>query len=120
MLRHALAATFAILLLPAGGMAQAIGPAPARSAAFESWEPPVFRAPMQQAPTMVPPEAASRDRLGNAVLGGAIGTVAGLAVCTVISNLANDGTGFSTCTAKGYLLTGGIGFALGFLVGLGA
>jgi hypothetical protein len=40
--------------------------------------------------------------------------------CTVVSNLANDrGTGFSTGTAKGYLLTGGVGLALGLLVGLG-
>ena len=54
----------------------------------------------------------------HALIGSAIGAAAGVAFCTAVSNLTNEGTGFSTCTRDGYLLTGGIGFALGALVGL--
>ncbi|HEX6644300.1 MAG TPA: hypothetical protein VF037_06470 [Gemmatimonadales bacterium] len=63
--------------------------------------------------------SASRERLRNAVIGGVVGAAAGAVVCTVISNIADDAAEdrFTTCTAKGYLLTGGIGFALGFGVG---
>ncbi len=86
---------------------------------FESWR-----------PTTVPREALSTIRVQassvtsrrsrNPLIGGAIGTIAGLAFCTAFSNLVKDaGTGFSTCTLKGYVLTGGIGFTLGFLIGLG-
>ena len=58
------------------------------------------------------------DRLGNALLGAAIGGAAGIITCTVISNIAKDaGTGFSTCTWKGYLLLGGSGAGLGALIG---
>ena len=40
-------------------------------------------------------------------------------LCTVVSALVKDeGTGFSTCTAKGYLLLGGVGLSLGALIGL--
>ncbi|HEV8150073.1 MAG TPA: hypothetical protein VGP61_07825 [Gemmatimonadales bacterium] len=54
-------------------------------------------------------EMQRRDRTGHAVLGGAIGAATGIVACTVISNLVKDpGSGFSTCTTKGYL-----GFALG-------
>lgn len=41
------------------------------------------------------------------------GAVLGAAVCTVISNLSDDHDGFSTCTAKGYLLLAGGGAAAG-------
>jgi hypothetical protein len=65
-----------------------------------------------------PPENGSPPhRARNALIGGAVGVVAGLAVCTAISNLVNEGTGFSTCTRKGYLLLGGAGFGVGFAVG---
>jgi hypothetical protein len=81
---------------------------------FQSWRPvPV--------PGNVPARAVvvTKRRGRNALIGGAIGTVAGLTFCTVVSNLVNDpGSGFSTCTLKGYLLTGGVGFGLGFLIGL--
>ena len=62
---------------------------------------------------------ATSRRVRHALIGGAIGAVAGLAVCTAISNIADDAAvdRFTTCTAKGYLLTGSIGFATGFLVG---
>lgn len=74
-------------------------------------------APIQPSAIMVP--AASPHRARNALLGGVIGAAAGVAVCTVISNIADDAAvdRFTTCTAKGYLLTGGIGFGAGFLVG---
>ena len=64
------------------------------------------------------PEA-SPHRLGNALIGGVIGAAAGAVVCTAISNIADDSAvdRFTTCTTKGYLLTGGIGFGAGFLVG---
>jgi hypothetical protein len=54
----------------------------------------------------------------NALLGGLIGAATGLATCTVISNLVKDsGTGFSTCTAGGYVAFGLSGLAVGALVG---
>lgn len=61
--------------------------------------------------------ASPSRRTRNGLIGGAIGAVGGLAVCTVISNIVNDGTGFSTCTWNGYVLTGAIGFGVGFAVG---
>lgn len=85
---------------------------------FESWQP-VGMPSARISATVDRRAAAGRPRGRNALIGAAIGTVAGLGFCTVISNLANDpGTGFSTCTLKGYLLTGGVGFGLGLLVGL--
>ncbi len=54
----------------------------------------------------------------HALVGGLIGGAVGIVTCTVISNLINDpGTGFSTCTAKGYAGFGLGGAALGALVG---
>jgi hypothetical protein len=54
----------------------------------------------------------------HALIGGFIGAATGLIVCTTISNLVNDpGTGFSTCTAKGYVLFGVGGLAVGALIG---
>ncbi len=85
---------------------------------FESWEP-VGPPSARVNPAIDRQEAAGRRTGRNAVLGATIGTVAGLAFCTVVSNIANDpGTGFSTCTRDGYLLTGGVGLALGLAIGL--
>jgi hypothetical protein len=89
-----------------------------RPVQFASWYP---AAASNHVPGSFPaqtiPLAHRRGR--NALIGGAIGTVAGLAFCTVVSNLVNDpGSGFSTCTLDGYLLTGGIGLAAGVLIGL--
>jgi hypothetical protein len=67
--------------------------------------------------TSIETAAPAGRRTRNGLIGGAIGAVGGLAVCTVISNLVNDGTGFSTCTWNGYVLTGAIGFGVGFAVG---
>jgi hypothetical protein len=61
----------------------------------------------------------SQDRKRHALIGGAIGTVAGLAFCTAVSTLANDSAegGLSFCPLDSYLLTGAAGFALGFGIG---
>lgn len=60
-----------------------------------------------------------RNRAGHALVGGVIGSAAGILVCTGISNLAKDeGSGFSTCTAKGNVALGlGGGFGVGALIG---
>ena len=83
--------------------------------AFASWE---GSAPEISAAAVRMPVVSGR-RLRHALIGGVIGAAAGAVVCTAISNLADDAAvdRFTTCTAKGYLLTGGIGFGAGFLVG---
>lgn len=89
-----------------------------RPVQFASWS---SAAMPHQVPGSFPEQLAPlvHRRGRNALIGGAIVTVAGLAFCTVISNLVNDpGSGFSTCTRKGYLLTGGIGLGAGVLIGL--
>jgi hypothetical protein len=107
-----------LLLLPPAAAAQQAGPVVAPAATFASWTPAEPAGYAIRRPVLDVARE-SRDRAGNAVLGGVIGAAAGVAFCTVVSNIAKDeGTGFSTCTTKGYLLTGGVGFALGFLVGL--
>jgi hypothetical protein len=92
-------------------------PLPAsRPLRFQSWTP--LAPATLPIPSTARPAALHRQRGRNALIGGVIGATAGLAVCTVISNLVNDdGAGFSTCTRKGYLLFGGVGFALGLVVG---
>jgi hypothetical protein len=58
------------------------------------------------------------QRLVRGTIGGVIGAVAGLATCTAISNaIADEGTGFSTCTTKGNLMFAGGGMVLGFVIG---
>jgi hypothetical protein len=85
---------------------------------FESWRPEAMPGDAGSSPS-AEPTAVPRPRGRSALIGGAIGTVAGLAFCTVVSNLVNDpGSGFSTCTLNGYLLTGGLGLAAGFVMGL--
>ncbi len=60
----------------------------------------------------------SSERLPRGLIAGAIGAVAGVATCTLLSNaFFNEGGGFSTCTTKGNLLFAGGGFALGFAIG---
>jgi hypothetical protein len=85
---------------------------------FASWHPAAMPSDGPDSfPTQLTPLVHRRGR--NALIGGAIGTVAGLAFCTVVSNLVNDpGSGFSTCTLNGYLLTGGAGLAAGLVIGL--
>lgn len=63
-------------------------------------------------------QAPASHRGRNALIGGLIGGAVGIVTCTVISNISKDpGTGFSTCTAKGYLGLGLGGAALGALIG---
>jgi hypothetical protein len=85
---------------------------------FASWHPAAMPSDVPGSfPAQPTPLVHRRGR--NALIGGAIGTVAGLAFCTVVSNLVNDpGSGFSTCTLNGYLLTGGVGLAAGLVIGL--
>jgi hypothetical protein len=85
---------------------------------FESWNPGASPRDGAGRPA-IRVEPAGRRQGRNALIGAAVGTVAGLAFCTVVSNLMNDSaSGFSTCTLDGYLLTGGVGLAAGLLVGL--
>ena len=100
----------------APAQAQGLAPIPPRQAVFASWRPPELP---RAADRVAGSSGATISRRGRrALIGGAIGAVAGLAVCTVISNMTDEGAeGFSTCTWKGYLLTGGIGFGVGFAAG---
>jgi ABC-type branched-subunit amino acid transport system permease subunit len=63
--------------------------------------------------------APAQNRRRHALLGGAIGAVAGVVFCTAVSTLANDSAegGVSFCPLDSYLLIGGAGFALGFAIG---
>jgi hypothetical protein len=103
MLRRFVLLVLLLLLLPPAAAAQQAGPVVTPAGTFESWTPaePVAyaaRGPVRNV------ALESRDRAGNAVLGGVIGAAAGVAFCTVVSNIVKDeGTGFSTCTTKGYL-----------------
>lgn len=84
---------------------------------FESWSWASTPRPDEVAVT-THPVARARPPGRNALIGGAIGALAGVALCTAFSNLMNEGSaGFSTCTRDGYLLFGSAGFALGFAVG---
>jgi len=85
---------------------------------FESWQPvaPSDRGIAAAATQVV---AASQDRTRHALIGGAIGTVAGVVFCTAVSTLSDDSAdgGLSFCPLDSYLLIGGAGFALGFAIG---
>lgn len=72
------------------------------------------------APAAIRVGAERSHRIRNALIGGVIGAAAGAVVCTVISTIADDSASprISTCTWKGYLLLGSIGFAAGFGIGL--
>lgn len=107
-----------LLLLPSVALAQGPRASPAflSGGAAASAEP---SAAGRVLPGAVAMPAAAPRRVRNALIGGAIGTAAGLVACTAISNIADDAAvdRFTTCTAKGYLLTGSIGFGAGFLIG---
>jgi hypothetical protein len=84
---------------------------------FESWQPAM---PISSSnPTVGRFAAPSRDRKRHALIGGAIGALAGVAFCTVVSTLADDSAdgGLSTCPLDSYLLFAAGGFALGFTIG---
>jgi hypothetical protein len=115
-----LAALIAGLVLATAGAAPAQSPRSLPAAPpirFESWQASV---PFDRGIT--PPGrfiATSPDRKRHALIGGAIGAVVGLAVCTAISTLADDSAdgGLSTCPLDTYLLFGAAGFGLGFAIG---
>jgi len=67
----------------------------------------------------LPPEPnGGSNRLTRGLIGGLIGAVAGVAMCTLISNaFFNEAGGFSTCTTTGNLMFAGGGLAVGFAVG---
>jgi hypothetical protein len=104
-----------LLVVPAAVTAQGPRSSVLLDHGFASWEQP--SASIRPGAVQVP--AASPHRVRNALIGGVVGAAAGVAACTVFSNIADDAAAdrFTTCTAKGYLLTGGIGFGAGFLVG---
>jgi uncharacterized BrkB/YihY/UPF0761 family membrane protein len=84
---------------------------------FESWRP---AAPVDlSGKSAVHFVASARNRSRQALLGGAIGAVAGVVFCTAVSTLTNDSAegGVSFCPLDSYLLIGGAGFALGFAIG---
>ena len=64
-------------------------------------------------------DAGESHRVRNAIIGGVLGTVAGLGLCTAISNVLDESTKrrVSTCTATGNLTFGAGGFAVGALIG---
>jgi hypothetical protein len=107
-----------LLLFPSIALAQGPRVSPAfHSGPATAWDD-ASTGPRIAPGTVAMPAAGSR-RARNALIGGGIGAAAGLVVCTIISNIADDAAvdRFTTCTAKGYLLTGSIGFGTGFLVG---
>ena len=84
---------------------------------FETWQPAM---PINGIhPAIGQFAAPSRDRKRHALIGGAIGALAGVAFCTVVSTLADDSAdgGLSTCPLDSYLLFAAGGFALGFTIG---
>ncbi len=115
--RTLLLAAGIIVSLPSPAHAQASGALLLPRVEFASWTP-----GSGAEPGVVPSVSAAATRLRpkarSALIGGAIGAVAGLGFCTAVSNIMNDGTGFSTCTLDGYLVTGSVGFVLGAAVGL--
>lgn len=109
------------LLLAIASPAQSQRPPPLPAAVpirFESWRP---AAPLDldSKPAAGHFVATARNRGRQALLGGAIGAVAGVVFCTAVSTLANDSAegGLSFCPLDSYLLIGGAGFALGFAIG---
>jgi hypothetical protein len=67
-------------------------------------------------PSLVSEATFRRAPTRRVVLGAVIGAVAGVATCTAISNIIEDEGGFHSCTAKGNVLFGLGGAALGALV----
>jgi hypothetical protein len=63
--------------------------------------------------------AAEKNRKRQALIGGVIGAVAGFALCTTISTLADDSAdgGVSFCPLDSTLLIMGGGFAIGAAIG---
>ena len=107
-----------VLVTAVPSQAQVPRPLPANPPVqFESWQPAM---PINGInPAIGQFAALSRDRKRHALIGGAIGALAGVAFCTVVSTLADDSAdgGLSTCPLDSYLLFAAGGFALGFTIG---
>jgi hypothetical protein len=105
-----------MLAVPAPARAQYAGPTPVAAMRFESWQAEGALPAALPAGITVP---APRHRTRHALVGGAIGAVTGLAVCTAISTWADDSAdpGLSFCPLDTNLLFAGGGFALGFGLG---
>jgi hypothetical protein len=110
------------LVFAGAGAAQAQSPQPQSAATamrFESWQPAAWYDDDGITPAAGRLVAASPDRKHHALIGGAIGVVASVALCTAISTLADDSAdgGLSACPLDTYLLFGAAGFGLGFAIG---
>ena len=108
-----------VLVTAVPSQAQVPRPLPANPPVqFESWQPAMPISGIH--PAIGQFAAPSRDRKRHALIGGAIGALAGVAFCTVVSTLADDSAdgGLSTCPLDSYLLFAAGGFALGFTIGL--
>jgi hypothetical protein len=107
-----------VLVAAVPSQAQVPRPLPANPPVqFESWQPAMPTSGINSAIGQF--AAPSRDRKRHALIGGAIGALAGVAFCTVVSTLADDSAdgGLSTCPLDSYLLFAAGGFALGFTIG---
>ncbi len=127
-----IAALLAVAVLGAAPVtAQSVGPV-LPGAAFASWDPDPGaatgaaagggeRLPNHGTGESSPSHGVSERSLKRGLIGGVIGAAAGVVACTIISNIADDsddpGSRITTCTASGYLLFGGVGFGVGFLIG---
>lgn len=114
-------ALIAGLLLATSLSAHAQGARPIPAAVplrFESWQAPAALTRGSE-PAVGRIVMISRNRTRQALLGGAIGAVAGVVACTAISTLANDSAegGLSFCPLDSYLIIGGAGFAAGAVIG---
>jgi hypothetical protein len=109
------------LVLATAGAAHAQSPQALPAAAamrFESWTPIAWLDDgMSRSDSQVLVTSPSRKR--HALIGGAIGAVTSVVVCTAISTLADDSAdgGLSACPLDTYLLLGAAGFGLGFVIG---
>ena len=109
------------LVFATAGVAQAQGPQPqaaAKAMRFESWTPAAWYVD-GITPTAGQLVVTSPNRTRHALIGGAIGAVTSVVVCTAISTLADDSAdgGLSACPLDTYLLMGAAGFGLGFAIG---
>jgi hypothetical protein len=73
------------------------------------------REPTADRLTIAWPTAMRRSTSERLIIGGVVGAVAGLVACTAISNIIEEEGGFHTCTAKGNVLFGLGGAAVGVL-----
>jgi uncharacterized BrkB/YihY/UPF0761 family membrane protein len=111
----------AALLVTVVGPARAQYPQPipaARPLQFESWSA-ASAGEVSSKLTVARLVPASRNRTRQALLGGVIGAVAGVVVCTAFSTLINDSAkgGLSFCPLDTNLLFAGAGFVLGAAIG---